>query len=142
MAYTADAAIKDREALELRNLGWTYQRIADHLSVSVSTAFDRVQRAVRNIPAEAVDEHRRIEGERMDNLLATYMPQALAGDVKSADFVLKVLDRRAKLLGLDAPTKTEVITLDAIDAEIRRLETQLGENDVAGTRTAGETTQA
>ena len=97
---------------------------------------------MRNIPAEAVDEHRRIEGERMDNLLATYMPQALAGDVKSADFVLKVLDRRAKLLGLDAPTKTEVITLDAIDAEIRRLENQLGENDVAGTRTAGETTQA
>jgi len=142
MAYTADAAEKDREALELRNLGWTYQRIADHLSVSVSTAFDRVKRAVRNIPAEAVDEHRRIEGERMDNLLSTYMPQALAGDVKSADFVLKVLDRRAKLLGLDAPTKTEVITLDAIDAEIRRLELQLGENDVAGTRTAGEAAQA
>ena len=90
MAYTADAAEKDREALNLRNLGWTYQRIADHLSVSVSTAYDRVQRAVRNIPAEAVDEHRRIEGERMDNLLATYMPQALAGDVKVLQRALRL----------------------------------------------------
>jgi DNA-binding transcriptional MerR regulator len=34
---------------------------------------------------------------------------------------LKVQDRRAKYLGLDAPTKLEVVTVDVVDAEIRRL---------------------
>jgi predicted transcriptional regulator len=139
---TEQDAINDAEAVRLRSLGWSYQRIANELGISKSTAYERVQRALVAIPSEAVDEYRQIQRAQMDDLMATYLPQALAGDVKSADLVLKLLDRRAKLEGTDAPTKTEVITLDAIDAEIRRLETQLGENDVAGTRTAGETTQA
>ncbi len=43
------------------------------------------------------------------------------------DRLLKIQDRRAKLLGLDAPKKVEVITIDAIDAEIARLTAELGE---------------
>jgi hypothetical protein len=39
--------------------------------------------------------------------------------------LLRVMERRARLHGLDAPAKHEVLTLDAIDAEIRRLEEQL-----------------
>ena len=49
--------------------------------------------------------------------------------MKAIDGLLKVADRRAKLLGLNAPTKHEVITLDSVQAEIRRLEAQLGEID-------------
>jgi hypothetical protein len=41
--------------------------------------------------------------------------------------LLRVMERRARLLGLDAPAKHEVLTLDAIDAEIRRLEEQLSQ---------------
>jgi hypothetical protein len=42
------------------------------------------------------------------------------------DRLLKIQERRAKLLGLDAPAKLEVLTLDAIDAEIRKLQSELG----------------
>jgi hypothetical protein len=35
------------------------------------------------------------------------------------------LTRRARLLGLDAPTQHQVLTIDAIDEEIRRLEAEL-----------------
>ena len=45
------------------------------------------------------------------------------------DRVLAIMDRRAKLMGLDAPIKTEVITLDYIQQEIARLEATLGEID-------------
>ena len=38
-----------------------------------------------------------------------------------------LLERRAKMTGYDAPTKHEVITLDAIDAEITRLKAEMGE---------------
>jgi len=40
-----------------------------------------------------------------------------------------VADRRAKLLGLNAPTKHEVITLDSVQMEIRRIEAELGKLD-------------
>jgi len=133
----------DTEALRMRSRGYTYQQIADNMGCSKPTAYARVQRALAAIPAEAAEEYRRLENDRLDTLQAIAMHEAMTKkSMQAIDRVLHIMDRRAKLLGLDAPTKTEVITLDAIDAEIRRLETQLGENDVAGTRTAGETTQA
>ncbi|MFJ1539307.1 hypothetical protein ACIODS_12260 [Micromonospora chalcea] len=48
------------------------------------------------------------------------------GPVLSAiDRILKIRERRAKLLGLDAPTKVEAITIDALDAEIAKLSAEL-----------------
>ena len=38
---------------------------------------------------------------------------------------IRIMERRAKLLGLDAPTKHEVITIDAIENEIRKLNAEL-----------------
>lgn len=41
------------------------------------------------------------------------------------DRILKVKERRAKLMGLDAPQRREVITMDSIDQEIAKLESEL-----------------
>ena len=140
---TEEQAHIDTEALRLRSRGYTYQQIADNMGCSKPTAFERVKRALAAIPAEAAEEYRRLENDRLDTLQAIAMHEAVTKkSMQAIDRVLHIMDRRAKLLGLDAPTRTEIITLDAIDAEIRKLENQLGENDVAGTRTAGEVTQA
>lgn len=45
------------------------------------------------------------------------------------DRLLKISERRAKLFGLDAPSRLQVLTLDAIDAEIARLNAQLADLD-------------
>lgn len=45
------------------------------------------------------------------------------------DRLLKIQARRARLLGLDAPQKMEVLTLDAIDARIDELNEQLAALD-------------
>lgn len=45
--------------------------------------------------------------------------------LETVDRILKIKERRAKLLGLDAPMRREVITLDSIDQEIAKLETEL-----------------
>ena len=37
-----------------------------------------------------------------------------------------LLERRAKIIGYDAPTRHEIITMDAIEAEIRKLEGEVG----------------
>lgn len=39
--------------------------------------------------------------------------------------LLKIQERRAKYLGLDAPTKVEAITIDSLDAEIAKLAAEL-----------------
>jgi hypothetical protein len=62
------------------------------------------------------------------------------------DRVLKIMERRAKLLGLDAPIRHEVITVSQIDAEIAELTARLTEAglppdvlaDIAETDTEGE----
>jgi hypothetical protein len=45
----------------------------------------------------------------------------------AVDRLVRILERRAKYLGLDAPTKHEVWTLDAIDRAIQELNAELGE---------------
>lgn len=45
------------------------------------------------------------------------------------DRLLRIQDRRAKLLGLDAATKFEVLTIDALDAEAARLNAELAALD-------------
>jgi hypothetical protein len=49
-----------------------------------------------------------------------------------------LLERRAKIAGYDAPVRSrvEVITEDAVDAELARLEAELAENGPAGPRPA------
>lgn len=41
------------------------------------------------------------------------------------DRIVKIKERRARLLGLDAPTRREVITMDSIEHEIAKLESEL-----------------
>jgi DNA-binding Lrp family transcriptional regulator len=131
---TEDQALTDTQALRFRSRGMTYQKIADAMGCTKMTAYNRVQRALAAIPAEAVDEYRRLETERLDAMLEITLDKALDPENKSAlfavDRALAIMDRRAKLLGLDSPVKHEVITLDYIQTEIMRLEATLGETDV------------
>lgn len=131
---TEEQAILDTEALRLRSRGMTYQKIADSLGVTKATAYNRVQRALIAIPSEAVDEYRKIETERLDTMLERVMEKVTYDDGKSGflfavDRALAIMDRRAKLLGLDKPIKHEVITMDYIQSEIMRLEAIVGEED-------------
>jgi hypothetical protein len=58
-------------------------------------------------------------------LQRTYWQPAVNGNLRAADFVLRVIDKRAKLLGLDAPLKVqaEVVTYDGsdLDREVERV---------------------
>jgi hypothetical protein len=48
--------------------------------------------------------------------------------LRSVDRIAKLLERRAKIIGYDAPARSEVITMDAIEAAIRKLEAEVGNN--------------
>ena len=97
-----------RKALELRKAGVTYDAIARQLGyANEGGAFKAVQAALRTTLREPADDVRKLELERLDRLTLALWPRAQQGEAEAIDRVLKLMDRRAKLLGLDAPTKTE-----------------------------------
>jgi predicted transcriptional regulator len=124
---TQEQALIDTEALRLRSLGYTYQRIADEMGVTKTAAYERVNRALAAIPLEEVERYRTIQREQLDRLMASWLPEAIAGNPKAAEIVLKIIEKRSKLEGTDQPIKHEVLTLDAIQAEILRLEAELAD---------------
>jgi AcrR family transcriptional regulator len=130
---TAEDALKDAEALKLRSEGLTYREVAERLGINTSTAYRRVENALRAIPADGVDEMRQLEGERLDKLHAALWDRALEGDLQAIDRLLTISNRRAKLFGLDAPTRQvnelQSFSTAEINAEVRRLELLLQTNE-------------
>ncbi len=123
-------AEKERQALQLRKAGATYEAIAKALGYADKTgARACVQRALKETIQEPADELRRLECERLDELLKALWPAALNGHTRSVEIALGVMDRRARLLGLDAATRkiVEVITEDVVDKAIRELEEELSD---------------
>ena len=93
--------------VELALAGHSYEEIALEVGYqNRGTAWRAVQESLNSRIAEAVEEYRELELARLDALQAAHWPQAVAGSVRSADLVLRVIDRRIKLLGLDQ-TRTE-----------------------------------
>lgn len=106
---SAETIRKERDALELRRAGLDYQSIAEQVGyANKSGAFKAVQAALRRGFVEPASDLRDLEAERLDRLQAAVWPAALRGDTKAIDRVLRISDQRAKLLGLNAPTRTDV----------------------------------
>jgi preprotein translocase subunit SecD len=122
-------AAHDRQlrALELRKAGATYQVIAEQLGYAQAKgAYKAVASALKLTLREPAEELRELEVARLDAMLLVLWRRVQAGDEKAVDRVLRIMERRARLLGLDAPTNTKVeLTLEDIDREIERLEAEL-----------------
>jgi len=93
-----------RKVLELRRLGYTYARIAAEVGISETHACRIVNREIRRLNERAREEADvivRLELERLDALQAALWDQAMSGHLGAVDRVLRIMERRAKLLGLD-----------------------------------------
>lgn len=102
---------RERDALDLRTKGWTYERIAEALGMSTSGAADSVRRALQALKAETAEkaeEVRDLELRRLDRMLEIAEGAAESGDISAIDRVLRIQERRSKYLGLDAPARAEI----------------------------------
>ena len=102
------AAERRIQALDLRKAGATYQQIGRQLGYSEQRAHQIVTSELQRLNterSEAATEVRRLELERLDAMLLGAWPRGKSGDPKMGQFCLAIMDRRARLLGLDAPTK-------------------------------------
>jgi hypothetical protein len=97
------------QALELRKAGATFQAIADKLGYrGPSGAHKAVVSALRATLREPAEELRELELMRLDAMLLGLWRRAQAGEEKAVDRVLRIAERRARLLGLDAPARSEL----------------------------------
>lgn len=137
---TTRALALEREALDLAQQGYTVRRIADAQGCSVSTAHDRVRRALdRLAPVAEAEEYRRILGDQLEQQIAVAVvvqrhalevddygrPRDLDAAIKAGAQLVRVADRLAKLRGLDAPVRHDVTLTDKITAEVEALVEEL-----------------
>ncbi|MCL2449235.1 MAG: helix-turn-helix domain-containing protein [Polyangiaceae bacterium] len=127
---SAKAAIQERraQALELRKRGYSYRDVAKALGVSVQVAHAYVKDAIAAIPVEAAEIVRAMELERCDRLWNSLQTKIKDGDPHAVQAAIRVLDRRAKYLGLDAPAVTEITGKDG--GPIHISETQAAQDDL------------
>lgn len=116
---------RQREVVELRTQGLSFEQIGQHLGISKPAAWERYQAALNNILAESVNQLRDMENQRLNTAQAAIWPKVLEGDIPALAGLLRIMERRAKLNGLDMPIKTQVEVThydgDSIDAEVARL---------------------
>lgn len=101
---------REHDALALRQKGWTYERIAEALGMSLQGASQAVRRgleALKTETAERAEDVRELELRRLDRMLELAEAAAESGDISAIDRVLRIQERRSKYLGLDAPVKSE-----------------------------------
>lgn len=117
---------RQTKAVALRLAGLDFVNIAEQLGYTNRAAASMdVEKAISariEDGTRSIDELREIELLRLDRLQAAAWAKALTGEHKSIELVMKIIDRRCKLLGLDAPERHEVVTLDWLDTQIRELQ--------------------
>jgi len=97
----ATAAEKRKKALELRRAGWSFEDIAAEVGyANKGSAHRAVKQGIAAITRESATELIELELSRLDDLLAGLYEQARNGDLFAVDRALKIMDQRAKFLGL------------------------------------------
>lgn len=154
------------QATDLRIAGKSWAAIATELGYgSPGAACQDVSRGLEQAVADnrrSVESYREEELQRLDALLVEAWAvlkrdhvtvshgrvivdedtgEKLLDDgptLSAIDRILKIQERRAKYLGLDAPTKVEAITIDAIDHAIAELAAELEANPVGAPEGASQ----
>lgn len=110
-------------AMELRAQGYSYRQIAEKLNYyDANTAREAVLKGLDRLVIEPGKDMIGIELLRLDMMTAAIMP--LASDpenpnLKAVDRMLKIMERRSKMLGLDAPKATDIRV--RVEDEVRQL---------------------
>ena len=145
---TLAIAQRDAEIARLRGTGLTYAQIGERVGISKQNAHEGFKRALRDTVREPTAETVALELDRLDVLYRTALGvmatrhvvcqngRVVRGDdgepiedpgprLAAIDRCLRIMERRARLLGLDAPAKADLRISDSLDNEIERLAAEL-----------------
>lgn len=131
---TIDSLNRTLEALKLRQAGYTYDEIAARTGYkSKGAAFKAVSRGLKITLREPANQVRELEIGRLDAMIKALWPNAERGNLGAVDRVLKIMERRAKLLGLDSAQEItinfEKMSTDELREYIQRTLAEIGSSD-------------
>lgn len=104
-------------AVSLRVAGFSYRQIATEMGIDLHDAHDLVRRELEDttdVTRHQIREERQIEFTRLEKIINRCWTKAFPADLKVAtDYdairtILRAMERKAKLLGLEAPQKHQV----------------------------------
>lgn len=111
---------RQQQAVNLRLAGATYQEIADSLGVTPPAVHKYMKKEMDQLRKETEQdaEHlRAMEISKLDAAQKAIWSQVTKGHLGAVDRLVRISDRRAKLLGLDAPAKTQLSPGAGTDGE-------------------------
>jgi len=102
------------EAIERRCRGESYAQIAEALGYkNPASVCKAIMAGMKRSYIEAgIEDLRKLECQRLDELQCALWPQAKEGNPAAIDRVLRIMERRARLMGLDMPVRQEVVGRD------------------------------
>ncbi len=102
MKSLAQAKLKRTRAVELLANGKSYDEIARLSGYRHrGSAHRAVSQALSEREVEGVEQLRMVEAARLDRLQAAIWDKAMGGDLRAVDSVLRIIQQRHRLLGLD-----------------------------------------
>lgn len=119
----ADAAEQARRCYELKLAGWSHDRIAEELGISYGTVHNRIKAHIEVRVQPLADELRSVMVDRLDLCIERLHAQIQDDDqagrlARNVEVLVKVEERRAKLLGVDAPERVEAIVTEVTQEDI------------------------
>lgn len=112
----AVAAVKRAKVVEAVADGATYEQAAKGAGYATrSGAYKAFWKALDGREADAVDQHRTLELLRLDALQAGLWDRAVGGEVKAVNAVLRIIEQRSRLLGLDKPQQNSGGSASVVD---------------------------
>lgn len=127
-------AARRSKAMDLALAGVNWQTIAERLEyASPGAAHTDVDRAIktRAVFEAKVEKQRELEVLRLDRLQVAFWGDAVKGDTKAGDLVLKIIKQRARFTGTELPVKVNIDAQQLAD-EITALMDDMAGNDDTG----------
>jgi hypothetical protein len=118
------AALRRREALQLRIQSYSYRDIAKHLKVSHGQIELDIKRAMAELTIEPATQLWKLQMARLDELAATHYANAVEGDIVTGQFLLRVIELQSRLAGFfneDHRAKLNLSVTEAVDGQPRAL---------------------
>jgi DNA-binding CsgD family transcriptional regulator len=116
---------RDARIAELILAGATYNQAAATLGIAKSTAIQAVRRIFAYHEAPIVNELREREAQRLDRLQMAHWSKAVQGDPVATGMVLRIMERRARMYGLDKLDELHERELRVAEAQAEMLATVL-----------------
>lgn len=128
-ALVADWRVQGKTAPEIVKLLWETKNVKAK-ALTIRNDFIAIMKQYQEHTHEAVAQYRMLQLERTEMAIKAIFPRVVLGELEAIHATIRVMERQAKLMGLDAPAKVD------IEQNIRIMAQKHGFNEEEAVRAA------